>query len=247
MTINKLSKEFSPMKYARIGGVIYLAIILAGIFGEVFVRNTLVVSGNAVATAENILASPLLWRMGISVDLFMQLCDIPLMMIFYVLLKPVNKNLALMNLLFNITQTAVLVANKLNLIIPLLLLGDSVYLHAVDPHQLQSLSYVFIKLHGYGFGVGLIFFGLVCLVEGHLIFISGFLPKALGLMLQLAGVCYLINSFALILAPSLASALFPFVLIPPLVAELSLAFWLVFRGVDVSKWKRLSSVEAITY
>jgi hypothetical protein len=231
------------MKYARIGGLIYLVIIVAGIFGEVFVRNKLVVSGDAVATATNIMSSPLLWRMGIGVDLIMQMCDIPLMLIFYVLLKPINKNLALMNLLFNMIQTAVLVVNKLNLLIPLFLLGDADYLKAVDPHQLQSLSYMFIKLHGYGFGVGLIFFGLVCLVEGRLIFRSGFLPKTLGLLMQLAGVCYLTNSFAMLLAPSLANALFPFVLIPPLVAELGLALWLVVKGVDVGRWMQWSSLD----
>lgn len=245
--MNYTSMEFSPMKYARIGGVIYLVIIAAGIFGEAFVRNTLVVSGDAVATAANIIASPLLWRMGIAVDLIMQLCDIPLILIFYVLLKPVNKNLALMNLLFNMIQTAVLVVNKLNLLIPLFLLGDGEYLKAMDPHQLQTLSYMFIKLHGYGFGVGLIFFGMVCLIEGYLIFKSDFLPETLGLLMQLAGVCYLTNSFALLLAPSLADALFPFVLMPPLIAELSLAVWLVVKGVDVAKWKQSSSVETSTH
>ncbi len=239
MNLTSQSQEFSPMKYARIGGVIYLVIIMAGIFGEVFVRNALVVSGDAVATANNIMASPLLWRMGIGVDLIMQLCDIPLIMIFYVLLKPVNKNLALLNLLFNLIQTAVLVVNKLNLLIPLFLLGDADYLKAIDPLQLQSLSYMFIKLHGYGFGVGLLFFGFVCLVEGHLIFRSGFFPKALGLLLQVAGVCYLTNSFAMIIAPKLANVLFPYVLMPPLVAELSLALWMVVKGVDVSRWKQV--------
>ena len=164
------------------------------------------------------------------------------MLIFYVLLKPVNKNLALMNLLFNMIQTAVLVVNKLNLLIPLFLLGDAPYLNAMDSHQLQSLSYMFIKLHGYGFGVGLIFFGLVCLVEGHLIFKSGFLPRVLGLLLQLAGLCYLTNSFAMLLAPDLANALFPFVLMPPLIAELSLGLWLVVKGVDVARWKQWSTV-----
>ncbi len=241
------SSEFSPLKYARIGGILYLVIIAAGIYGEVFVRAKLVVSGDAMATAANIVASPLLWRMGIAVDLIMQLCDIPVMLVFYVLLKPVNKNLALMNLLFNMIQTAVLVVNKLNLLIPLFLLGDATYLKAVDPSVLQSLSYMFIGLHGYGFSVGLIFFGMVCLLEGYLIFKSDFLPKTLGLMMQLAGVCYLINSFALLLAPSLAGALFPFVLLPPLVAELSLALWLVVKGVDVDKWKQSSSFETSTH
>jgi hypothetical protein len=132
------------MKYARVGGVIYLIIIVAGIFGELFVRGKLVVHGDVAATAANIIASPLLWRIGISGDLLMQLCDIPLMLIFYVLLKPVNKNLALMNLLFNMIQTAVLVANKLNLLMPLFLLGDAAYLSTVDPNQLHVLAYLFI-------------------------------------------------------------------------------------------------------
>lgn len=240
-------RGFSPLTYARTGGVIYLVIIAAGIFGELFVRNTLVVSGDAVATANNIISSRPLWRMGIVIDLIMQLCDIPLMLILYVLLKPINKNLALMNLLFNLIQTAVLVVNKLNLLIPLFLLGDAAYLKAADPHVLQSLSYMFISLHSYGFGVGLIFFGMVCLIEGYLIFKSGFLPKTLGLLMQLAGVCYLTNSFALLLAPSLAGALFPFVLMPPLVAELSLALWLVVKGVDVPGWKSWSSPDGSTH
>jgi hypothetical protein len=246
MTMNSPYTEFSPMKYARLGGILYLVIIAAGIFGELFVRNKLVVSGDAVATATNIIAHPLLWRMGIGVDLIMQLCDIPVMLILYVLLKPVNKNIAMMNLLFNIIQTAVLVANKLNLIIPLLLLGSSDYLLAMDPHQLQSMSYMFIKLHGYGFSVGLIFFGLVCILEGGLIFKSGFLPKSLGLLMQIAGVCYLINSFAMLLTPSFANVLFPFVLMPPLIAELSLALWLVVKGVDVAKWKQWNSIDTST-
>jgi hypothetical protein len=244
--MNHTSTEFSPMKYARMGGILYLVIIAAGIFGEAFVRNTLVVSGDAVATANNIISSLPLWRMGIVVDLIMQLCDIPVMLVFYVLLKPVNKNLALMNLLFNMIQTAVLVVNKLNLLIPLFLLRDAAYLKAVDTSVLQSLSYMFINLHGYGFSVGLIFFGMVCLLEGYLIFKSGFLPKTLGLLMQLAGACYLLNSFTLLLAPSLAGALFPFVLLPPLVAELSLALWLVVKGVNVDKWKQWSSVNVST-
>lgn len=204
------------------------------------VRERMVVSGDVVATAANIQAFPQLWRWGIAVDLIMQLCDIPLILIFYVLLKPVNKNLALMNLLFNMIQTAVLVANKLSLLIPIFLLGDAAYLKAVDPYQLQVLSYVFIKLHDYGFGVGLIFFGMVCLVEGYLIFKSGLIPKILGVLLQVAGVCYLTNSFALILYPTLLNILSPFILLPPLVAELSLAFWLLVKGVDLARWKQLN-------
>jgi len=178
----------------------------------------------------------MLWRLGIGADLIMQLCDIPVMLIFYVLLKPVNRNLALMNLLFNIIQTAVLVANKLNLLMAFFLLGDAAYFSTVDHYQFQGMAYLFIRLHDYGFGVGLVFFGMVCLVEGHLIFRSGFFPKTLGRLMQVAGLCYLVNSFALILYPSLN--LFPYVLLPPFIAELGLALWLVIKGIEVPKWNQ---------
>jgi hypothetical protein len=103
---------------------------------------------------------------------------------------------------------------------------------------LQALSYLPIKLHAYGFGVGLIFFGFVCLLEGYLIYRSAYLPRFLGVLMQIAGVCYLVNSFALILAPSLADTLFPFILLPPFIAELSLALWLLLKGVNMAEWEK---------
>ena len=232
------STKFLPQTYARIGGVIYLIIIIAGLFAEIFVRSKLVVSGDPAATATNILSSQLLWRVGICADLIMQVCDIPLMMIFYVLLRPINKNLALLNLLFNVVQTAVLATNKLNLLMPLFLAGDADYLKAIDPQQLQALGYLFIRLHDHGLGVGLIFFGFVCLIEGYLIFKSGYFPKTLGVLMQIAGACYLINSFAVFLSPQLAGILFPFILLPCLIAELLLALWMIIKGVNISEWEK---------
>jgi hypothetical protein len=228
----------SPQPYARLGGLLYLVIIVAGLIGELAVRGTLVVSGDPVATAGRILASPMLWRVGIAADLLMHVCDIFVMWAIYVLLRPVNRRLALLVLLLNMMQTAVLVANKLTLLVPMLLLGDAPYLHVLTQAQLQVLSYVAIRMHGYGFGIGLIFFGAVCLVEGHLIRRSRFLPRLIGMAMQVAGVCYLINSTALLLAPELQARLFPSVLLPAFVAELSFALWLLVKGVDVPEWNR---------
>ena len=227
--------------YARFGGVLYLIIIVAGAAGELIARGSSVVSGNAAATAHNIMASPSLWRAGIAGDLVMHVCDVPLMVIFYVLLRPVNSSLALLAVLFNLTQTAVLVANKLNLLLPIFLLGDAEYLKAFTPEQLQALSYVSLRTHDNGFAVGLIFFGAACLVVGYLIIRSGYLPRTLGVLMQIAGVCYITNSFALIVWPSLGATLFPFILLPPFVAELSMALWLLVKGVDVEQWKARSS------
>ena len=117
-------------------------------------------------------------------------------------------------------------------------MGDAEYLKSLDSNQLHTLSYLSIKLHEFGFGIGLIFFGIVCLLEGYLIFKSGYFPKTIGLLMQIAGVCYLTNSFALILAPKLANNLFPIILIPPLIAELSLCLWLIIKGVNLPIWEK---------
>ena len=168
--------ETSPQVYARIGGVLYLLLILVGMFAVIFVRDKLIVSGDAAATAKNIIANELLWRFGIVADLVMHVFDVPIMLIIFVLLRPVNKNLALLVLLFNLIQTAVLVANKLNLIWPLLQLGTADYLKTIEPNQLYAQVYLFLRMHEIGFGVGLIFFGFVCLIEGYLIFIFAGFP-----------------------------------------------------------------------
>jgi hypothetical protein len=228
----------SPQSYARLGGLLYLVIILAGMFGEVAVRGTLVVSADPAATAARIAASPMLWRTGIALDLLMHVCDVFVMWAIYVLLRVVHRNLALLVLLLNLIQTAVLVANKLTLLVPLFLLGDAPYLQGLAPEQLHAWSYVAIRVHEYGFGIGLIFFGFVCLVEGWLIRRSHFLPWLIGVLMQLAGVCYLVNSIALLLAPAVASQLFPYILLPCFLAEISLASWLLVKGVRVEEWQR---------
>lgn len=235
------SFEQSPQRWARIGGVLYLAIIVLGLFGEAFVRGTLVVSGDASATANAIAAAESLWRAGIAGDLLMQVLDLPVIVVLYLLLRPVSESLALLATFLNLIQTAVLATNKLNLLTPVLLLGNASGLDAFTPEQLHALSYLAIEAHGYGFGAGLIFFGFACLFRGYLIYRSGYFPRVFGLLMALAGLCYLVNSFALLLAPALASALFPFVLLPAFVGELGFALWLVFKGVDIEQWTRQSS------
>ena len=238
MTTRKV--ESSPQVYARIGGVLYLMIIIAGTLGELFTRGTLVVSGNAVSTANHIMTSQTLWRLGIADDIVMHVFDIPLMLIFYILLKPVRKNLASLAVLFNLVQTAVLVANALNLLMPLFLLGNAETLKGWEPNQLYTLTYLFIKLHDYGSGVGLIFFGFECLVLGYLIFRSGYFPKILGVLMQIAGLSYLANSFVLLLAPTFASKLTPTILLPAFIGEMSLCLRLLVKGVNLPRWRELA-------
>jgi len=226
----------SPQLYARLAGVLYLINIACGIFGELVVRGHLVVPGDAATTAHNILAHELLFRWGILGDLIMHLTDVPMAVLFYVLLKPVNKDLSLLAMLLGMLQTAILCANKLNLITVLLLLGASPSLKAFTPSQLASLASLSLELHEYGFAVGLVFFGVSCLVTGYLLIRSGYFPRTIGALQIIAGVSYLINSVTLLLAPALAAKMFPAIVVPAFLGELATCLWLLVKGVNVTQW-----------
>ncbi len=118
------------------------------------------------------------------------------------------------------------------------MLTDARYLRAFSAEQLHVLSYLAIKAHGYGFAIGLIFFGVACLIRAYLIYKSGYFPKMLGVLMWGAGLRYLINSVALLLAPLFAVQIFPAILAPALVGELSLSLWLIAKGVKIEKWKQ---------
>jgi Domain of unknown function (DUF4386) len=229
--------EASPQVQARIGGVLYLIIIVLGLFGEAYARGKLIVSGDAVATARNLRSSELLWRLGIAGNLVHLVCAVALALIFYILLRPVSKDLALLATFFGLVSIVIEAASKMYLIEALFPLGKAEYLKVFKPEQLDAMAYLSIRSHGYGFGVSLIFFGCACLVLGYLIFRSGYLPRVIGVLMQIAGVCYLVNSFALILAPKVADLLFPAILIPAFLGELSFCIWLMVNGVNVEKWR----------
>jgi len=229
--------DTSPKAYARAGGVLYLIIIVLGLFGEVG-RGGLIVTGDPAATAVRIKASESLWRATIAGNLVHLSCAVALTAIFYALLRPVRRTFALMGAFFDLASIVVEAVSKLALLAALFLLGRAEYLRALEPAQREALSYLSIRLHAYGFGLSLIFFGCGCLVFGYLIARSQFLPRVLGVLLQVAGACYLANSFALLAAPRVADAIFPLILVPAFVGEASLCVWLIVKGVDVERWRR---------
>lgn len=214
----------------RFAGLCYLAIIALGLWTEMFVRGSLVVAGDAAATAHNIAAQPQLWRMGLAADLLMQLLDVPIIVVLWRLLRPVNEMLALTATGLNLVQTAVLVANRVQLLAALDLLTAPAIDAAFLPGQREALAMLAVGLHSQGFGIGLVFFGVACVIRGALIAASGVIPRLLGWGLVIAGLAYLLNSFALLLAPTLAKLLFPAVMLPVFIGELAFALWLALRG-----------------
>ncbi len=234
--------NISPLLQARVGGFLYLIIIAAGFFSEGCVRGSLIVSGDAAATAHNILASEQLYRLGGAAEFVTLSCDVTVALILYNLLRPVNRSLALLAAFFRLVFSAVYATLSLTHFAPLVLLGggDSMVFSAA---QLQELATFALKLHGIGYNISLVFFGVHCVLIGGLIARSNFLPRIIGLALAIAGACYLINSFATFIAPAFAGTLFPYILLPGLVAEASLALWLFVIGLDVSRWNKLAGAE----
>ena len=235
----------SPQLYARICGVLYVYILVAGTFAELFVRSKLVVSSDAAATAANIMAGETLFRLGFSGELLHLACDVAVAVLLYALLRPVDRNIALLAAFMRLASDVVLATASLSHFAALHLLAGSEYLKTLQPDQLQSLALLAMKLHGDGYAISLVFFGFACSSLGYLMFRSGYLPRTIGALLAVAGACYLVSSFAHFLDPATGAALFNHgILVPCFVAELSLTLWLLIKGVNVAQWEERASQEA---
>jgi len=239
--MNDRTVETSPQVYARIGGVLYLIIIIVGGFGETF-RGNLVVSGDAAATAKNIMASESLWRISVAAELLYLTFAVALTLIVYVLLRPASNNLALLAAFFALVSIAVESVSRVSLFAALFPLAGTSYLNAFDPHQLQAFAYLCLRVYNYGFGISLVFFGCCLFLYGYLVCRSGYFPKWLGVFLMIGSLCYLINSFALVVAPTFEGTIFPAILLPAGLSELTFALWLLVMGVNVPKWQEKATV-----
>jgi hypothetical protein len=221
---------------ARVGGALYLLIIAIGALGEAVVRGSIVVPGDLAATAANLRSMEFLWRLGVAGEAVLLCSAVAVAVILYVLLRPAGRELALAGLLFNLVSIAIEGVAALSLASALVPLSSASYLTAFTPEQAGALAMLAIRSHTTGFGIALIFFGVECVILGILIYRSGYLPKWIGILMAIAGVCYVTNSFAHLLSPPLAARVFPAILLPALVAELSLALWLLLKGVHAGKW-----------
>jgi hypothetical protein len=235
--MEKPAVEISPRALARAGGVLYLIMIVVGIFDEAFVKGRIVVPGDAAATAAYLRSMESLWRLGIAGEMLMVICTVALSLVLYVLLRPVSRDLALLATFFGLIATAVEAAYSLQLVEALFPLGNAEYLKAFTPEQLNAMASLSLKSHVFGFGIALLFFGPFFLVSGYLIFKSTYFPRAIGMLYQIAGVAYLVNGFVLILAPGFAAQIFTVIVLPAFVGEASFCLWLLFKGVNMEKWK----------
>jgi hypothetical protein len=230
-------RKASPRLKARISGVVYLLEMLtAGFALSVAVR--LFVSGDAAATATNILAHESLFHLGVTANLIGFACYVAVTGLFYELFRPVNRNLSLLAAFFSLVGCTVGTVSCLFELAPLTVLGGAQYLHVFTAEQLQAHALIFLKLYALFFNGSFVFFGFYCLLIGYLIFRSIFLPRILGAGMVIAGLGWLT-----FLWPPLASALSPYVLAVG-IGELALTLWLLVAGVNAERWKEQAAANA---
>lgn len=225
-----MDKAAPSPSVARLAGALYLGTIIFGLFAEVGSRGPLIVGSDAAATARAILSSEPLFRAGLAADLAMLACYVGVTTLFLGMFRPVHAGMSRMAAAFSLIGIAALAADTLLLLAPLRLLATTPYLVALGTPQREAAALLALKMHGDGYDVSLVFFGVYCLLLGWLTWRSGFLPKVIGALMVLAGACYVFNSIADLVAPTFARTLSPHLMDPTLIGEAALALWLLLFG-----------------
>ncbi len=217
-------------KYGRIAGVLYLIIIISGIFSEGVVRSGLIVNGNAQATIENITNSEMLFRLGFASDIIMVLADISIALVFYLMLKHVSKSVSLLSAMFRLAQAIIIAVNLMNHFGVILIINSGDLAGAFESSQLSSTIMFMMEAHSYGYLLSGVFFGFSCLVLSYLIRKSEYLPSLFGILVGIAGLFYVIDSFTQFLVPEFSEITEVMVIIAAIVSEISFAIWLTAKG-----------------
>lgn len=230
----------SPVRQARIAGACWLLCILAGVAGFI-AASPLMVANDAAATAANILANESLYRLGFAFDLISGASYLVTTVFLYWVLKPVGRSLALLAAFFGLAGVAIGGVAWVSRIALLLLLHGDQSLSAFTTGQLQAMAMTALKLQLQVFSIGMVFFGVQCISIGYLVARSTFLPRVLGILLDIGGTGYVIASFASFLIPSFGPHLVPFIFPVALIGEGLLTLWLLVKGLNLQRWKEQAS------
>jgi hypothetical protein len=226
---------------ARTAGFFWLMTFLTSGFAMLG-GGRLIVSGDAAATAANLLANESFYRLALTANLVAGACYLAATLLVYELLKPVNWAVSLLAALFSLLGVAVGAVSSLFYFAPLVVQGGAGYLSVFTGEQTQAVALLFLGLGEQAAAISFGFFGVHCLLVGWLISRSTFLPRLVGSLLAFGGLGWLTLSLASLLSPAFARSLVPYISIPGVVGELSLTLWLLVVGVNVPRWNEQAAV-----
>ena len=224
-----------PRITARFAGVLSLTTILGGIFAQGYVSDRLVSYTDAALTANNILANRPLFEMSFTVFLIEMACQIATVAVFYALLSPVNRPVALVAAFVDLSGSIIKTMSRLFYVVPLFVL-DTHALSAFNGEQLRALVLLLLRINDRGAAMALAFFGISGVLHGYLIYRSTFLPRALGILVMIGSAGWL-----RFLVPSLQTPPFIVIALVAIIVSAVEIFWLIVFGVDEEKWKALAA------
>jgi hypothetical protein len=226
------TSEASPRLLARMTAVFFLLTLLGGVFAQGFVSNRLVVHGDALATATNILANKNLYQWGFTVYIIEMACNIATVVLFYALLKPAGPTVSLVAVALGLAACVIKAFSRVFYIAPLFVLGGAHYLSVFTTEQLQALALLLLSVNGQGAGMALAFFGFNTFLIGYLMIKSTFLPRVLGVLFAISGLGWLT-----FLSPTLGNSLFNYISTFALVGAAATLFWFFVFGVNEQRWR----------
>ena len=215
---------------AKVVGALYLVQMALAIFGESVVRNRLVVPRDAVQTAANISGSEILFRLSLVGDLLIYASLVVLIWGTYIILKPINKDVALLASFFRLVEQAILSVTTFAGFIALRLLGDAEYLRAIDSAQLQALARAFVSMYGIGLSVGFVFLGLGSAVFSYGWLKSGYIPRAIAYLGIFASLLLTVMTMVTMVFPVVWERVGMAYMMPMGLYEVGLGFWLLIKG-----------------
>ena len=233
MSTAVLSNRLEPaqQRAAKVAGFLYLFTMVTANFAEFYARGRLIVAGDAVQTARNLAASELLFRLGTVSNLITFAAVVPLVVALYVVLEPINRNVALLAAFWRLAECSIFALVTLNDFVVLRLLNGADDLRVFDTRQLQAQAYTFIDLHGAGYLIGLVFFGLGSTVSAYLWFKSHYIPRGLAALGIFASLLVAIVTLAIMVFPGLATVAIPIYFAPIFIFEVALGLWLLIKGI----------------
>jgi hypothetical protein len=217
-------------KRARVAGGLYLLSLIPGFFSLRYVPDALIASGNPGASIANIRASETLFRAGVVGELVGMVLWVLVVLALERLLADVDPGQARLMVALGLMTVPILFVNVLSELAVLTMLGSPTLGAAFSPRQLEELVGLLLQTHAQGFTIAAVFWGLWLVPFGILVWRSGFLPKALGALLAIGALGYLVPSLTALLAPSSSPVVEPIASIAAAVGELPIIFWLVVMG-----------------
>jgi len=226
----------SLKKTARIAGVLYLLLVITGIFGIMYIPSQIIVAGDSVSTAKKIISNELLFRTGVFNDIISNTIFLFLVLVLYKLFKHVNENQAKLMVALVIVQIPfVFFMEAFNITSLMILKGE--ILKTFELSQRQDLAMLFLKINEYGTLPLEMFWGLWLLPFGLLVYKSVFIPRVFGILLIIAGIAYMLDSFISLLFPSYSAFVNQPTLLLVAIGEISITFWFLIKGVRKQEQK----------